>query len=338
MVKRCFLISSLILLTQLLFSQSIKILQQGKPCSIRGLSVLNNKIAWISGSKGHVAITIDGGKTWKWEQVKGFEQSDFRDIEAFSGKKAITMSSGTPALILKTIDGGENWKVVYRNDSAAYFLDAMTFVNSKTGYILGDPINRKFLLLKTTDGGESWKPMYNTPVALPGEAAFAASGTCIHTINKKGNIEFVTGGTVSRLLFYNPEKHWAACTLPLAQGQASKGAFSISSGKNQKIIVGGDYQKNKNTDSTACYSGFENTINKTQTAEHPPAGYQSCVTYINRKLFLSTGTSGTNLTNDGGKNWNPINANSFNVCVKAKRGNFVLLAGDQGKIALFKNQ
>ena len=85
--------------------QTVTLLQQGKPTSIRGLSVVDDSIAWLSGSKGTVAITHNGGKTWDWQQVKGFEKADFRDIEAFSAKEAIIMSSGTPALILKTTAG-----------------------------------------------------------------------------------------------------------------------------------------------------------------------------------------------------------------------------------------
>src|SRR6201994_1475728 len=96
------------------FAQHIEVLQQGKPTSIRGLSVVDDNVAWVSGSKGTIAITTNGGKTWDWQQVKGFENADFRDIEAFSSKEAIIMSSGTPALILKTTDGGQNWKVKYK--------------------------------------------------------------------------------------------------------------------------------------------------------------------------------------------------------------------------------
>jgi hypothetical protein len=64
-----------LLITTLLFTpfisaaQTITILQQDKPTSIRGLSVVDDKTAWISGSKGHIAITTDGGTTWAWQQV-----------------------------------------------------------------------------------------------------------------------------------------------------------------------------------------------------------------------------------------------------------------------------
>ena len=104
---------TLLLLTGMpdLKAQHIELLEQGKPTSIRGLSVVDDKVAWVSGSSGTISTTTDGGKNWNWQQVKGFEKADFRDIEAFSDKEAIIMSSGTPALILKTTDGGATWKV-----------------------------------------------------------------------------------------------------------------------------------------------------------------------------------------------------------------------------------
>src|SRR5258708_2562264 len=97
----------------MLRAQTIVQLQTGKPTSIRGLSVVDDSVAWISGSRGYISITRDGGKNWSWTQVKGFEKADFRDIEAFSAKTAVIMSSGTPALVLKTTDGGATWQEKY---------------------------------------------------------------------------------------------------------------------------------------------------------------------------------------------------------------------------------
>src|SRR6201996_2557434 len=106
-------------------AQHIEILQQDKPTSIRGLSVVDDNVAWVSGSKGTIAITTNGGKTWDWQQVKDFENADFRAIEAFSSKEAIIMSSGTPALILKTTDGGETWQEKCRKGIWAYMFNAV---------------------------------------------------------------------------------------------------------------------------------------------------------------------------------------------------------------------
>ena len=310
-------------------AQHIESLQQGKRTSIRGLSIVDDSVAWLSGSHGNIALTINGGKTWAWQQLKGFEQADFRDIEAFSNKEALIMSSGTPALRLKTTDGGVNWQVKYRNTDTAYFLDAMDFDSPKHGIVLGDPIKNKFLLLETTDGGETWHPFKNQPDAMQGEAAFAASGTCLRVSN--GEINIVSGGPVTHLLTANMKTGvWNSIDLPIAHGASSKGAFSVA---NKMIIVGGNYSKDKKTDSvasilTANVQGgpIYNVIN------NGPAGYQSCVELINKNVYLSTGTSGSNITTDNGKTWAKIDNASYNVCQKAKKGKLVLLAGDGGKI------
>jgi photosystem II stability/assembly factor-like uncharacterized protein len=326
-----FLTTIMLLLSTLLLAQRLEILQQGNPTSIRGLSVVNNKIAWVSGSNGYVALTTDGGKAWTWQQVKGYEKSDFRDIEAFSDKEAVIMSSGTPALILKTIDGGINWNVSYRNTDSVYFLDAMDFDTSNHGFVMGDPINGKFLVMETKDGGTTWIS-YNGPDALKDQAAFAASGTCLVT-NKLFAI--VTGGVSADIIMRKPKGvQWQRIPVPINHGQSAQGAFSVAVGKNQLIIVGGDYQKYKKQDSTACFSTDKGLT--WYLSDTFPSGYQSCVEYIDQNTFISTGTPGTNITTNGGKNWIKIDDVGYNVCKKAKHGNVVLLAGDKGKIGIFK--
>lgn len=336
--KYAFILSCLILNFHV-NAQSIRVLQRGNPASIRGLSVVDDSIAWISGSKGTIALTHDGGKTWNWQQVKGFEKADFRDIEAFSDKEAIIMSSGTPALILKTTDGGDTWKVKYSNTDTAYFFDAMDFADKKHGYVLGDPIKNKFVLMETKDSGGTWDPFKYPPNALPGEAAFAASGTCLR-VDSTNEIDIVTGGRRSRHFILLDDKiapgKWVEIDLKLLHGKASQGAFSIANGDGT-VVVGGDYQKDGLSNSVAEYwypidehSGAYSLANK------PPSGFQSCVEYISERTFLSTGTPGSNITTDGGKTWAKIDDTGFNVCRKAKHGKLVLLAGNGGKIGIFK--
>ena len=335
-------IISLFFLLSILFAaraQPINLMQQGKPTSIRGLSVVDNKTAWISGSKGYVAFTTDGGKSWAWQQIKGFEQADFRSVYAFSAREAIIMSSGTPALILKTIDGGANWKVKYRNSDTTYFLDAMDFANVKHGLVLGDPINNKFTLLETTNSGDTWHLFGNPPQALPNEAAFAASGTCLRF--DQYFISIVTGGSYSRKLKLptsNDSEAWSAEELLIKHGKQSQGAFSLSDANG--VIVGGDYKNDNSSDSVAQYYFYDakdiSALNGTFLPKTPPAGYQSCVEGISRSTYISTGTSGTNITTDGGKTWTKIDGQSFNVCRKARYGTLVLLAGNDGKIAIFE--
>ncbi|MGY4539618.1 photosystem II stability/assembly factor-like uncharacterized protein [Mucilaginibacter sp. UYNi724] len=315
-------------------AQTVTPIQQNKPVSFRGLSVLDDKVAWVSGSKGTVGLTTDGGTNWTWQQVKGFEKSDFRDIEAFSDKEAVMIASGSPAYILKTVDGGRHWETKFQQTDSTYFLDAMDFANSKKGFVLGDPINGKFLLLETDDAGDSWAPVKNAPAALKDEAAFAASGTCLRA---EGFLAIVTGGSNSRMLM-SPigDMVWVNKALPLTNGVASRGAFSVAFGKHQTIVVGGNYSKDKLPDSVAYVIPGAKAKFKNNTPVIGPAGYQSCVEYLKSNKFLSTGTPGTNLTADGGKTWVKIDGTSYNVCRKAKHGNLVLLAGDRGKLGIFK--
>jgi len=315
-------------------AQTVTPIQQNKPVSIRGLSVVNAKIAWVSGTKGTIGITTDGGTNWDWQQIKGFEKSDFRDIEAFSDKEAVIIASGSPAYILKTTDGGAHWDTKFQQADSTYFLDAMDFSDKQHGFVLGDPIGGKFLLLETTNGGETWNPSDNPPTALKDEAAFAASGTCLRV---NTSISIVTGGSNSRMLVLPIGKQkWTSQNLPLTNGAASRGAFSVAYGNNQTIIVGGNYAKDKLTDSVAYLIPKSKAKFKKELPTVGPAGYQSCVEYINDDVFLSTGTSGTNITIDGGKTWRKVDEASYNVCRKAKRGNLILLAGDRGKLGIFK--
>ncbi len=330
-LKNVALLFSLFSIINTTRAQIITELQQGKPTSIRGLSVVDDSVAWASGSKGYIATTHDGGRNWQWQQIKGFEKADFRDIEAFSDKEAVIMSSGTPALILKTIDGGVTWQEKYRNTDTSYFFDAMDFDKPMHGLILGDPINNKFLLLETNDGGETWKPFSDQPYAIPGEAAFAASGTCLRINN--GIINIVSGGTAARLLSYS-KGSWDYFNLPIIHGKSSQGAFSVAFGKKQSIVVGGDYQNDKRTDSTAVYTSKSNTLFEFSVKE--TGSYQSCIEFIRADTFLSTGTSGSNITINSGKIWTKIDNISYNVCRKAKRGVLVLLAGNDGKISTLK--
>lgn len=73
----------ILLLTPFLgFSQTYELgsLNTQTNTSIRGLSVVSDSVAWVSGSNGFIGKTIDGGKVWKWTKPAGYEKLDFRDI------------------------------------------------------------------------------------------------------------------------------------------------------------------------------------------------------------------------------------------------------------------
>ena len=315
-------------------AQKITLLTSGTKTSIRGLSVVSDKIIWASGSNGTVGKSVDGGKTWQWIIVQHFEKNDFRDIEAFDAKTAIVIAIAEPAYILKTIDGGKTWKTVFTDSAKGMFLDAMGFWNINSGIVLGDPINGKFFIVRTFNGGDDWQkiPFDKSPVADSGEACFASSGTNVRKLDRDEAC-FVSGGLRSRL-FIRDKK----IDLPILQGKETTGANSVAISDDKKIkggqhiiVVGGDFRNDTSSEKNCALT---NDQGKTWIIPAtPPHGYRSCVEFITKNQLISCGTSGVDISHDGGLNWQLISGESFHVCRKAKKGNAVFLAGSNGRIA-----
>ena len=331
-IYTCCLLST----TTILWSQSpqVEVLTSGTKTSLRGLSVVNDNVVWVSGSKGMVGRTNNGGKNWHWFTVKGFEKTEFRDIEAFDASTAIIMGIAEPAYILKTTDGGETWKQVYENKSKGMFLDAMDFVGSEYGIVVGDPINNKVFIAETYDGGETWREMETAdkrPSADSGEAFFASSGSNIRLmIDKK--FYLVSGGIRSRLITKS-----GTTDLPIIQGKETTGANSIDvfdkgngKGSNRMIVVGGDFTADSYTQKNCFYT---TDSGKTWKApKTPPHGYRSCVEFLSEKDILTCGLNGVDYSSNGGKEWKWISKESFHVCRIAKIGKSIYLAGNNGKV------
>ena len=311
-------------------AQRIEQLSAATKSSFRGLSVVSDQILWVSGSNGMVGKSIDGGGTWAWMIVKGFENRDFRDIHAFDKDCAIIMAISEPAQILKTFDGGKNWKVVFTDSTKGMFLDAMDFYNKKNGLVVGDPVDGKVFLAYTKNRGDTWKKYSGERkqrrwVMNDGEAFFASSGTNV-TYLKKGSYRLVSGGKSSRFFDENGDH-----SISMVQGKESTGGNSIGVNKNQIAIVGGDFT-NENDTTRNCIitnDGGRNWIVPNAT----PHGYRSCVIYVNAKQLVTCGTSGVDISMDGGMNWKLISPESYHVCQKARKGTAVFLAGGNGKVA-----
>ena len=307
-------------------AQTLEVQQQEHRASLRGLSVVNDRVIWASGSKGTVGLSVDSGRNWKWMTVKGYEKSDFRDIEAFDETSALIMGITQPACILRTTDAGATWKVVLQDTTPELFLDAMEFWNINSGIVIGDPVNQRFFIARSFDGGRSWRgiPETNRPPARPGEALFAASGTNIRRLNNQEAV-FVTGGTTSRLCIRDH-----SLPLPLVQGKASTGAFSLAV-KNAAtwIAVGGQYDAPERSDSNCVI-----TTDAGKTWLHPatpPEGYLSCIEFMQKQTWVACGPGGVQITDDDGKHWRWISREGFHVCRKAGKGKRLYLTGAGGR-------
>lgn len=322
-----------------LHAQTIQSLSTLPKISFRGLSVVDNETIWVSGSQGTIGRSTNGGKTWSWMKIPGFEKREFRDIEAFDSLTALVIAIAEPAYILKTKDGGSTWRPVFYDTTKGMFLDAMDFVTDSIGVVVGDPINGKAFIHVTKDGGETWKDI-ETEVGLPkpklaeGEAFFASSGTNVklmwNTPLKRFDFIYVTGGKKSRLFVDG-----VPLEIPIVQGLESTGANSLDITPNYEgIIVGGDFSKDSVSTNNCVLFNFKGGP-KFFLPSVPPKGYKSSVAFLNRKFVVCCGTSGVDFSKDGGKTWKQISKESFHVVQKAKNGGAVYLAGSNGKISRF---
>ena len=327
-------------------NNSIKILTQKKGVSIRGMAVPNINTIWASGSKGSIALSVNGGTNFEWMQVPGYETRDFRSIHAWNEKEAIIVAVAAPAVILKTKDGGKSWYKVYENADTLMFLDAIHFKDASNGLIVGDPIANTIFLLSSNDKGEHWNQVpsnYFKTTLEKGEAFFASSGSNIGQLSKEDFL--VSGGMRSRLWI-----NGSAMAIPIIQGGTSTGANSmaISPNGNNMMIVGGDFMKDTSRLQNAVGLKLMEAPNSDQKWQSKrksswvvekyighPNGYRSGVEYITNSILIACGTSGVDISNDKGKSWDLISTESFHVVRKQPNTKAVFLAGSGGRIGYY---
>jgi photosystem II stability/assembly factor-like uncharacterized protein len=300
----------------------------------RGLSVVSDRCAWVSGTKGTYARTTDGGVTWSVGTVPGAEKLDFRDVEALGDRTAYLLSAGPgdASRIYKTVDGGKSWVLQFRSADPAAFLDAFAFWDENNGIALGDPVNGRFQLIVTSDGGANWKPVASAtlPPALPGEGAFAASGTCIVTHGKR-DVWFATGGAKSARVFRSTDRGqtWEVSETPIIAGAESAGIFSIAfRDALHGMVVGGDYRKPNDTGAAAATTSDGG---KTWTLVDTKLPFHSAVAWA-RDRWIAVGITGSRASLDHGKTWMPLDRENYNS-VAITPGGEGWAAGPKGRIA-----
>src|SRR2546422_7190713 len=160
---------------------------------------VNPQVVWACGRNGTFTVTTDGGQTWRAGVVPGAEALQFRDVQAFSASVAYLMSIGanpTDFRVYKTLDGGATWTIQFENQNPNAFYDGFAFWTPNRGIAHSDSVNGVFPDLRTTDG-TTWQDISNNmPPALPGEASFASSGTCVTTQGGR-NAWIATGGAAT---------------------------------------------------------------------------------------------------------------------------------------------
>jgi photosystem II stability/assembly factor-like uncharacterized protein len=306
----------------------------GTTARFRGLAPVNGHVAWAAGSAGTVLRTVDGGRSWASVGPPEAAALQFRDIEAFDSRNAValTIGNGPDSRVYATSDGGATWTETFRNDEPAAFYDCLTFSDRRNGLALSDPVGGKFRILATRDGGRTWqvRPTDGMPDALPGEFAFAASGTCL--VSSGRHAWFATGGDATARVFSSRDggRTWKVTGSPIPSGP-SAGIYSLAfRDPGHGIAVGGDYAAE-----TAAPDGSAVTRDGGRhwtVSKREPGEYRSGVAWWRGRTALAVGPTGSDVSFDGGVTWRRFDTGSFDAVACTADGS-CWASGRDGRIA-----
>jgi len=306
----------------------------GTTASLRGVSAVNSQVVWASGTAGTYLITRDGGATWRAAQVPGAEKLDFRAVWAFDDSTAFLLSigAGDQSRIYKTTDSGASWTLLFTNPDAKGFFDGIAFWDREHGIVAGDPVDGHTVVFTTDDAGAHWQRRQTAPAA-GSEGAFAASNTSLAVVGKH---EVWLGTTAARVLHSEDNgRTWTAAQTPIRSDSAGAGVFSLAfADALHGIAVGGDYNKAADPQKNIAVTA-DGGRTWTAPAGQPPTGYRSAVAYVSdKRLWIATGTSGSDISLDNGATWRQFDA-GYNAMAFVSSGTGWAV-GPRGKIAAFR--
>jgi cyanophycinase len=285
--------------------------QSGVSASFRGFSAVSGLVAWAGGSRGTVLRTVDGGATWERLTVPGADSLDFRDVHGVSSRVAYAMSAGPAergqARIYRTADGGQHWTLQWSDTTSGVFLDGIAFWDSSHGFAFSDPVNGQFVILRT-DNGTRWERVNpaNIPPALPGEAAFAASGTSV-AVAGRNHGWIATGGAREARVLRTADRgrtwHVSSAGIP---GGPSAGFFGIAFADERRgIAVAGDYTIPRGAGDVTMVTS-DGGVTWQRASRWPSMGITGGVVAVrgaSRPTFAAVGAFGTAFTSDFGATW-----------------------------------
>jgi photosystem II stability/assembly factor-like uncharacterized protein len=289
------------------------------------VSPVNSQVVWAAGTGGTFVLTTDGGQHWKAGVVPGAENLQFRDVQGVSATIAYLMSIGnnTPDFrIYKTVDGGAHWIMQFQNQTANAFYDCFSFWTPERGIAHSDSVSGVFPDLRTLDG-TTWESISgNMPPALPGEASFAASGTCVATQGGRNAWIATGGGSVARVLATRDQGDtWSSYETPLVSSP-SAGAVTVAFRNPQEgMVAGGDLAGNDSADAAISHDGGQTW---TLTTKPPTPGTVFCLAYVQGggnpgaaggnsrydKTVVVTAETAPNF-NSGSAAWSPDEGNTW---------------------------
>lgn len=299
--------------------------------SLRGVSIVNRKQIWASGTHGTYLVTKNGGQTWTVNHVQGADDLDFRGVKAFRDEIFLLAAGPGDKSRIYHQRKGRDWKIQFTNHEAKGFFDCMAFPDPQRGFVVGDPVNGKFQILRTGDGGHTWQYVnpQQLPPALDGEGAFAASNSCLTTYGQ--NVWFATGGTAARV-FHSGDagETWTATDTPIVHGAPSQGIFSIAFRDSlHGVIAGGDY---RHPEQSGPNLAITDDGGKTwKAADIQPQKFFSAISYVDNQHVIVVGSVVSGFAKDNLRSWKWLTSEGLNA-LDARDG-VAFAVGTSGRVA-----
>ena len=313
----------------------------GSTASLRGLSAVSENVAWASGAVstpsivGTVLRTTDRGSSWQSVGPPGADGLQFRDIEAFDRRTAVILSIGdTPDAfrIYRTTNAGQTWSLVFQNTEPTAFYDCMAFFDRHRGLALSDPIDGRYRILATSNGGRSWHIVdAEMPPALPGEAAFAASGQCITTAGGR-DAWFGTGGAAVARVFHSGDRGrtWTVSATRMLSGMSAGINALAFRDKKHGLAAGGDFLTPSVAPNSLALSDDGGA--SWELVDDAPNQYRSGATWVTGREAIVVGLTGSDVSFDRGRSWFRFDEGSFHT-VDCAGGHACWASGTGGRAA-----
>jgi len=279
------------------FSQQPTLTPQNSNTSnlLIAVSPVDENVVWAVGTNSTFVVTTDGGNTWRAGVVptQNAAEVQLRDVQGVSADVAYVMSIGNfpgEFAIYKTTDGGSTWTMQFQNQLVGAFYDCMAFWTPTNGIAHSDSVNGVFPDIITTDG-LTWQSIANNmPPALPGEASFSSSGTCVAT-QGSSNAWIATGASdIARILATTDGGNtWNAYDTPL-HSSPTAGGFSVAFRDASNGMLGGGDLAPVNPLQAAQTAISSDGGQTWQLTNHPPLVYAIfCLSYLSNTTGVGGG-------------------------------------------------
>ncbi|WP_229069192.1 oxidoreductase [Actinoplanes sp. DH11] len=286
-----------------------------------------------TGTDSRIYTTTDAGRTWT-ETFRNEDPVAFYDCLAFSDHRR---SAGSPFTESASTESPSTGPSSTGPSSAGSSSAGSSSAGRRHGLALSDPVDGKFRILATRDGGRTWDvvPSTGMPDALPGEFAFAASGTCLVSAGR--DYWFATGGGATARVFHSRDggRTWSVTDSPVPSGP-SAGIYGLAFRDSRHgLAVGGDY-----VTPAAAPDGAAVTRDGGRhwdVSRRVPGAYRSGVTWKGHsRTAIAVGPTGSDISYDGGRTWRNFDTGSFDAVACTSTG-ACWASGQSGRIARLRH-